>query len=415
MDSRQWKHKCVMGRMVRALCVSGALAVLIGLATPALGQLRASWCAPDSPFGNASTGETLEIPSAQHPSPYLMAGNEDWHDVYVHAGATLDTRGYRLRVCGTLTNEGTITDSRTGGAGGLGGAFGKGQDPYQHYDCDHRPLCTNGIDGEDGHAPSVSQGGQRGRGGRGGGGGGGGGGAWWSLVPWDSDGGNGGIGGTGGKGGGYVKIYAYRFSNPGVIKANGLDGSAGYGVPGDACACSYLNVEVCGPEHCDNDDGAIQTDASGGGGGGGGGGAGGNGGTITVYYCQPHPVVQGDCQVGGGAGGSGGQPGGGCYNHYGITFGGFADGCQGGAPNGGDGGRGTYADNTWSGTGTSGTTGAGGANGFVGFTRINGWPPEPEPWPGPWYINRPQLPGDDSNGAHPIYEPPPPVSPVERS
>jgi len=401
MHARQWKHKGVMKRTVRALCISGALAVLIGLPTLAPGQLRDSWCAPDSPYGNGATGDHLHVFPGEH---YDMNTNEDWHQVTVDATGTLDTNGYRLRVCDTLTNNGTITDTSTGGAGGLGGTFGKGHDPYEHYDCNHQPQCTVGIDGQNGYAPSVSQGGQRGRGGRGGGGGGGGGGAWWSLVRWDADGGNGGTGGAGGRGGGYVKIYAYRFYNPsGVIKANGLDGSPGSGVPQDACECSHDGVEVCGPEHCDNDDGAIKTDASGGGGGGGGGGAGGNGGTIRVYYCWPNPVSQGNCQVAGGAGGSGGQPGGGCYNHYGITAGGDAEGCQGGAPNGGAGGRGAHEDNTSSGTGTGGTAGAAGADGFVGFTRLCGWPPQPEPWPGPWYINEPPLPSDDSNGSHPVY------------
>lgn len=353
---RKWKNVKTLG--------VGMFALLIGWATPAADPPE-SWCGPDSPFGNASTGYSLLVRSGQS---YGLTADEDWQDVTVESSATLDTRGYRLRVCGTLTvlPGGTITDSYSGGAGGVGGTHGpydtvgKGHDPYEHFDCNHQPLCSPGGDGALGSL-SPSQPGQNGRGGRGGGGGGGGGGAWWTLHEWDADGGDGGIGGNGGKGGGYVRIYAYRFDNQGLVKANGLPGSAGSNAP-TGCQCSP--PEVCGPEHCDHA-GIPNTDCSGGGGGGGGGGAGGNGGTIEVWYCfRPSAGI---CEVLGGSGSSGGQSGGRCYNDYGVTLGGPSNpnGCQGGAPNGGDGGTGSHTAHAWSGSGTSGGAGANGVEGDV--------------------------------------------------
>ncbi len=50
-----------------------------------------------------------------------METDEDWHDVIVGAGATLNTKGHVLRVCGTLRvyaglfNPGTITDAFSNG------------------------------------------------------------------------------------------------------------------------------------------------------------------------------------------------------------------------------------------------------------------------------------------------------------
>ena len=331
-------------------------AVMLGVAyVPfALADTGDAWCAPDSPFGNADPNHNLVVTGHRD-----MTSDEDWHNVTVNAGATLDTNGHRLRVCGTLTNYGIITDTTSGGAGGPGGSYGRGHDPYEQFDnCGHQPLCTNGGDGGDGNSPTIPQPRTNGHGGHGGGGGGGGGGAWWSNYTWDADGGNGGNGGAGGQGGGYVRIYAYRFDNRATVHANGLQGNAGADAP-QACQCATPSSPVCGPEHCDH---GVTTDASGGGGGGGGGGAGGNGGTVEVWYCER--LAEGTCQALHANGRAGGGAGGSCYNQHGC-IGSERGGCNGGAPNGGGGGDGAHTWHASSGSGSGGDPGADGEDGGV--------------------------------------------------
>ena len=68
--------------------------------------------ASDDAFFGAAT-QDLNIPAS---TEYLMVSDEDWHDVTVGSGAILNTQGNLLRVSGTLLNQGTITDSSSGGS-----------------------------------------------------------------------------------------------------------------------------------------------------------------------------------------------------------------------------------------------------------------------------------------------------------
>jgi len=213
------------------------LACCLTPAVPVLADPPNDWCAPDSPFGNAGTGHTLEIPPGGYDE---MDGDEDWHTVIVNEGATLNTRGNRLRVCCVLINHGTITDSYSGGTGGPGGVGGRGHDPWEDDDpayCDLQPLCTDGEDGDAGSAPLVPQPGDNGRGGHGGCGGGGGGGARWIVWPlnYDTDGGNGGNGGVGGKGGPQCRVGGRVPPGPSAASArpeHHKERVAGRGTPG---------------------------------------------------------------------------------------------------------------------------------------------------------------------------------------
>ena len=301
-----------------------------------------------------------------------------WEDMYyedltIQPGATLDTCGHTVRVCGTLTvlPDGIITDTCSGGAGGDGGGIGPdggpglGGDPMQHGNppyCPHgAESCTDGQDGEAGDPPADTQPGENGYGGHGGGSDGGGGPAWWKrpitmVLYADADGGDGGAGGRGGKGGGYVEIYAFRFDNRGVIHADGYDApqQPDDGAP-EAAPNGYSN---CGAEYT-----VWQyappfgpwRDVAGGGGGGGGGGFGGNGGTVQIYYADLEE--QGTIRANGGEGASGGAggAGGGC-NIYDEDppWAGYEQGCPGGSPGGGHGGRGAYDEGDCAADGTGG-------------------------------------------------------------
>ena len=355
----------------RALVVWSCVAVVIGVSLPltqADVATNPSWCASDSPYGNAGTGNELNVPAG---TVYTMGSDQDWHNVTVNAGATLDTAGFRLRVCGTLTNYGTITDSHTGGAGGMGGNGGLGGDHYGVHPagCGNRQdVETPGGTGAYGAYPSSPQSGQDGRGGRGGGGGGGGGTAWHGLTENDADGGNGASGGDGGQGGGYVHIWAYCVDNQGVIQADGMDGCTGEAAP-EGDSTDPNGYENCGAEYWWWMYGLLPRDVSGGGGGGGGGGAGGNGGTIEINYC--HLLDHGEIHAAGGDGGNGGDGGtkGGCCV-YNAIVGGYTSGASGGNPNGGDGGRGCYSTAGGSCT-TDGDDGYGGADGADGDVTLS--------------------------------------------
>lgn len=97
-------------------------------------------------FGDGSDG-VLNVSSGT----VTLGSDKQYRAVHVELGATLDTAGYTLKTR-YLRNEGTITDSVTGGAGGAGGIVGNAQ--------------AGGLGGAGG-APSAG-------GGYGGGGGGGG-------------------------------------------------------------------------------------------------------------------------------------------------------------------------------------------------------------------------------------------------
>ncbi len=324
-------------------------------------------CCPGSPFGNGSTN--LNVPAGE---TRTLTGDRDYHDVTIGSGGTLDTRGYRLRVCGTLLNWGTITDT-SGDAGGAGGAGGKGANPKgsgsDPTGCGRTsPNCTPGQPGE----PKV------GRGGKGGCGGGGGGGAWSDdiVCQFDTDGGNGGNGGSGGRGGGDVLIYAYRLDNRGVIHADGQPGANGQAAPpGDEGDMDKVpGYEQCGAEYY-NCGLIIHRDTAGGGGGGGQGGQGGDGGTVQVHYGVL--VNSGVIRANGGVGGLGGAGGssGGCPI-YGANNGGRQFGCP-GCEGGGVGGRGSYTAGDCATAGQPGANGPNGANGQwqllpVGFADCNG-------------------------------------------
>ena len=222
---------------------------------PALADPPDDGCYPGSPFGNTNGICTYSADET-------LGGDLECRDLIIEEGVTLDTAGYTVRVCRTLliNSNGTITDNQTGGAGGPGGTGGRGQDPCG--DSGGPALPEDGTCG----------GGGVGRGGDGGGGGGGGGGAAKSDGCWDADGGSGGAGGGGGEGGGYVRIYAFRVDNQGVIQTDGEVGSNG--APGEDGVYWVYRQRIC-------------EDFASGGAGGGAGGGGGNGGTVEVYYFTP--------------------------------------------------------------------------------------------------------------------------------
>ncbi len=172
-------------------------------------------------FGDGSDGNLVITGSGT----YHMTSDMNWIDLTVNSGATLETHGYIIRVSGTLINNGTITDSYSGGNGGAGGPGGAGGIGYDG----HIPPI-HGSPGNTGSAGSVSG---AGIGGTGGGGGGGGGGAWTDFYNKYARGGHGGNGGAGGKGGGVVTSYAKVFDNNNLIHTNGFSGSSGgNGQPG---------------------------------------------------------------------------------------------------------------------------------------------------------------------------------------
>src|SRR3989449_2858412 len=130
----------------------------------------------DPNFGNAASGPLIVSVNTQ------LTSNRNFTSLTVSAGVTLDTCGNVIRVNGTLTNYGTITDTCSGGAPGRLG------------------VTKNGFTGGWG------------------GGNGGSGGPWYGAS-----------GGQGGKGGGIVIIFAVKVFNYGSISADGQNGWGGGG------------------------------------------------------------------------------------------------------------------------------------------------------------------------------------------
>ena len=142
-----------------------------------------------NPYGNGSDGD-VTISSNTN-----LTIDKQYNNLTVNGGIILNTAGYTVRVKQTLTNNGTVTDSTTGGAGGGGGSGGTGGSVS--------PAATAGGNGSSG----------TGTGGNGGGGGGGGGGA------------GGGIGGDGG-----TATLTYETRTVGTATASaGSGGSRGSG------------------------------------------------------------------------------------------------------------------------------------------------------------------------------------------
>jgi hypothetical protein len=271
---------------------------------------------PNVEFGDGSDGDWI-VPTGAH----VLPANMNYRNVRVPSGATLDTAGRVLRVCGTLTVDGTITDTVNGGLGGAGGQGGSGG-----VGCYPHSPPSSGSAGGAGQSASCSGGGH---GGRGGGGGGGGAGAWNTCCPTIgcTPGGDGGTGGAGGRGGGCVTIWAYLFDNRGTVQADGHSGNTG--AAGENGSYEYY---VCL---------LLDRDQDSGGGGGGGGGSGGNGGHVEIHYVERPSAgnvhAHGGTRGGGGARGVQPMP---CQEEYPT-----AGACQhwevgaSGYGNGGDGGE----------------------------------------------------------------------------
>ncbi|MCP4704636.1 MAG: hypothetical protein GY865_08495 [candidate division Zixibacteria bacterium] len=230
-------------------------------------------------FGNGSDG-AVTITGTVH-----LSAEMNYTDLTVNAGATLETHGYVIHVSGTLTNNGTITDSYSGGAGGAGGTVGVGGNGTT------MPPHTGPTTGGAGTPGTPASSTWAGDGGDGGGGGGGGGGAWDALYAYDARGGNGGVGGIGGQGGGIVSIMARYIDNTnGVIHADGFDGGMGNsGVTGIKKTWSIPMI--------------ANYDLAGGGGGGGAGGNGGDAGSCIVTYGTDLGTGTGIVRANGGSGG----------------------------------------------------------------------------------------------------------------
>ncbi|MBN2562252.1 MAG: hypothetical protein JXQ75_15110 [Phycisphaerae bacterium] len=300
-------------------------------------------CCPGGPFGDGSDGDVVIDHNTQ------LARDMDYHNLTVLPGVTLDTRGHTVWVCGTLENNGTITDTYCGGHGGNAGSGGWGGDPCDSPSGNPKPdQCTPGTCGSAGGQARCTGGGQGGDGGDGGGGGGG---AMWPQLSCDADadGGNGGDGGASGDGGGVVRIYVFNLDNSGgIIHADGEDGQPG----------------------SDGEDGECFTwalkDLGGGGGGGGCGGDGGDGGTVEIHYGSL--TTYGTIRAHGGDGGGRGYGGDGCNLSYATSLGRKQYGCS-GCGCGGDGGDGEY-DATYSEDGENGGTGSNGVNGTVSVTEL---------------------------------------------
>ncbi len=297
-------------------------------------------------FGDGQDGDEIILPG----DPPLEQ-DMNYRNLTVLSGAFLDTAGHTVRISGTLTNYGTITDNHSGGEGGNGGAGGAGQDPV----------------GQEGGPTSVPEDGNQGsagtgRGGDGGAGGAGGGGS--KAIPFnhplwpdiDCNGGNGGNGGAGGKGGGDVTIYAYTLDNHGVIHADGFDGAKG--ADGDT-GFDEGYYHWTPPGHP-----FIDCDLAGGGGGGGDGGDGGDAGFVTIVYSELMNLNEEYIHTHGGIGGEHGDGAIGQHCDY-ADYSGYdwywyngGDGYGSGIY--GDGGNGCYDENEYSGSGEDGRDGSDG-------------------------------------------------------
>lgn len=331
---------------MRALCL---LCPLASSLTPALAD-------PAPPPGCAGGVANVEYGDGSdfdyevhHDTYYQLPPNKNYQNFTVGEGAILDTRGRTLRVCGTLTNLGTILDSSSGGIGGDEGAGGQGgQGTYPHL------AMFEPEDGDCGDPGGWASDSLAGDGGDGGGGGGGGGSAWNSLCPvvGRTDGGDGGDGGRGGDGGGHVIIYAYTLDNSlGVIHADGEDGEDGsHGEAGlyESYTCWLQS-----------------TDQASGEGGGGAGGDGGDGGTVEIHSVEI--LGWGEIHAYGGHGGGGALPGGILCDHlqHPARTGQYYEEPAYGGCGAGDGGESDVGTNCGTHRGDEGADGADGADGNV--------------------------------------------------
>jgi hypothetical protein len=346
---------------VLAVLMLGAIGVILSGAVAWAQDSGCSGGVPNEGYGDGSSGDYTVPPG----TTFILPAGMNYRNLTVSAGATLDTRGRTLRVCGVLTNYGTITDALNGGPGGNGGRAGDGSDPNlsleQAYCGKDSTYCSAGRNGAPGGYGSHAG---AGRGGRGGGGGGGGGGAYCAATA-DANGGNGGEGGHGGTGGGYVIIYAYRFANHNVIQADGRNGYTGEGAPDTYadCGAEYYSYFYAGWH-----------DIAAGGGGGGGGGCGGDGGTVEIHFTHLYHLSA--IHADGGLGGAGGGGGLGGTQQVGHSLehgcaGVEGSGCAGGGEcaAGGHGGRGACHAGDYAEDGENGAPGEAGAAGDVVLIR----------------------------------------------
>jgi hypothetical protein len=277
----------------------------------------------------------------------------------VNAGVTLDTCGYAISVSNTLINNGTITDTVSGGNGGDGGAGG--------VQPSISATGNNGVAGSAGNDSAKEDGGAGGAGGSGGGGGGD---VSTNTYGFNhvvvSPGGNGGKGGTGGRGGGYILIFAKTLTNNGTIHANGFDGEPGY-------AGRYGELVATSQWYLAGGSGALGVSwQSGGGAGGGQGGQGGAGGSVFLFYVNR---TVGTVTANDGTSGAGGSKGIGATSPAGTPYVVVARGTMGeggtGAEGAGNGGKAysPYAYASESGKADDGTDGETGDTGESGVAE----------------------------------------------
>ena len=208
----------------------------------------------DKNFGTAINRAVVISANTQYTS------NQNFTSLTVMPGVTLDTCGNILRVNGTLTNYGTITDTCDGGASGragrtengytggwgggaggaggggaAGGSGGAGGGIVMVYALQIVNLGSINANGQDGRAGSMTYSGQ---GGGGGGGGGEGGQVYLYYLALSGPGttsANGGSRGNGGSGAGGSQSSCYN-------GASGGNNGAGSGSPGSGGACSHVRV-----------------------------------------------------------------------------------------------------------------------------------------------------------------------------
>lgn len=116
-------------------------------------ETRTSGCTggiPDVGYGDGSSGSHTIPPG----TTFVLPTHTNYTDFTVSSGATLDIHGNVLRVCGTLTNNGTIKDTYSGGSGGTGGDPGRGGDPNGDGVCRFLVCPRAGLAGA--HGLSLS-------------------------------------------------------------------------------------------------------------------------------------------------------------------------------------------------------------------------------------------------------------------
>jgi len=158
-------------RTIRRLadCVGCLLGAAWLAAASALGDQPRQPCASGITWGDCHDADrTLSAGQV-----VVFDGDKNFCNLTVEPGAILDTAGFTVRVCQTLTNLGTITDRQSDGNKRPGGQEGKGHDALEHEvgtpPCYQQRRCTDGGDGAPGRPPAVPQAGQYGYRGQGGG------------------------------------------------------------------------------------------------------------------------------------------------------------------------------------------------------------------------------------------------------